>query len=160
MHRAHPTNKIINIINNLTNRSAILMTLHRSMKNVWRKQIKKINKDKLTKNVNYNLQLWLNKKYANKQIVISDIIKLPTIRYLVFKNWSGNHLEYEVKDSQYKFKFTNGMVGLVKHLLEENGFVQTSNNDASIIWNIGVVTPSVYQSLGAYTKINHFPKTY
>lgn len=99
-------------------------------------------------------------KYANKQIVISDIIKLPTIRYLVFKNWSGNHLEYEVKDSQYKFKFTNGMVGLVKHLLEENGFVQTSNNDASIIWNIGVVTPSVYQSLGAYTKINHFPKTY
>lgn len=79
---------------------------------------------------------------------------------MVFKNWSGNHLDYEVKESQYKFKFTNGVVGLVKHLLEENGFAETPNNDATIIWNIGVVPPSVYQSLGAYAKINHFPKTY
>lgn len=57
-------------------------------------------------------------KYSNKEIIIPDTIKLPTIRYLVFKNWSGNHLDYEIKDSPYKFKFTNGVVGLVKHLLE------------------------------------------
>jgi hypothetical protein len=38
--------------------------------------------------------------------------------------------------------------------------VETPNNDATIIWNNGVVAPSVYQQLGAYTKINHFPKTY
>lgn len=45
------------------------------------------------------------------------MIKLPTIRYLLFKNWSGSHLDYEVKDNGYKFKFTNGVVGLIKHLL-------------------------------------------
>jgi hypothetical protein len=83
------------------------------------------------------------------------------IRCLVFKNWSGNHLSYDTaNDSPYKFKFTNGVVALVKHLLEENGFMETSNNDATIIWNIGVVAPGIYQGLSAYAKINHFPKTF
>jgi len=82
------------------------------------------------------------------------------VRHLVFKPWSGNHLSYEVKDNGYKFKFTNGMVALVKHLLEENGFIESTNNEAHIMWNIGVVQPSVYQTMGAYMKINHFPKTF
>lgn len=99
-------------------------------------------------------------KYSKKEIVISETIKLPTIRYLIFKNWSGNHLDYEVKDNGYKFRFSNGVVGLVKHLLEENGFIESSDNDGTFIWNIGVVNPSVYQSLNAYMKINHFPKTH
>ena len=89
-----------------------------------------------------------------------DNYKLPTLRYLLFKNWSGNHLDYEVKDNGYKFRFTNGVVGLVKHLLEENGFIESTNNDGTILWNIGVPNPSVYQSMGAYMKINHFPKSY
>lgn len=33
-------------------------------------------------------------KYSNKEIVIPQTIKLPTIRHLIFKNWSGNHLDY------------------------------------------------------------------
>jgi hypothetical protein len=44
-------------------------------------------------------------------------IKLPAIRHLVFKPFSGNHMNYEIKDNGYKFKFTNGVVALVKHLL-------------------------------------------
>ena len=28
------------------------------------------------------------------------------------------------------------------------------------MWNIGVVQPSVYQTMGAYMKVNHFPKTF
>lgn len=32
--------------------------------------------------------------------------------------------------------------------------------DALIIWNIGVINSSVYQALGAYQKVNHFPKTF
>ena len=62
-------------------------------------------------------------KYANKVIVSDETFKLPSIRYLIFKNWSGSHLDYEVKDNGYKFRFTNGVIGLVKHLLEENGFI-------------------------------------
>ncbi len=85
---------------------------------------------------------------------------MPTIRYLVFKNWSGNHLDYEVKDNGYKFRFTNGVASLVKHLLEENGFFEATNNEGLILWNIGVVQPSTYQSMGAYQKINHFPKSF
>lgn len=65
-----------------------------------------------------------------------------------------------MKDHGYKFRFTNGVVGLVKHLLEENGFVESTDNDGTILWNIGVPSPSVYQSMGAYMKINHFPKSY
>ena len=69
-------------------------------------------------------------------------------------------MDYEVNDNGYKFKFTNGVVGLIKHLLEENGFVESQNNDGSILWNIGVVNPAIYQSMGAYMKINHFPKSH
>jgi hypothetical protein len=52
-----------------------------------------------------------------KLIGKDEPIKLPPIRHLVFKPWSGNHMDYEVKDNGYKFKFANGVVALVKHLL-------------------------------------------
>lgn len=78
----------------------------------------------------------------------------------MFRNWSGSHLEIELFDRGYKYRFINGVVGLVKHTLEENGFVEGFNQDALIIWNIGVISSSVYQALGAYQKVNHFPKTF
>lgn len=40
------------------------------------------------------------------------------MRYLIFKNWSGNHLDIELKDNGYKYRFPNGVAGLIKHLLE------------------------------------------
>lgn len=82
------------------------------------------------------------------------------IRYLIFKNWSGNHLEIELCDRGYKYRFTNGVAGLIKHLLEENGFVEGFGQEGLIVWNIGVIGSAVYQSLGAYQKINHFPKSF
>jgi len=32
--------------------------------------------------------------------------------------------------------------------------------DALIIWNIGVIGSSIYQALSAYQKVNHFPKSF
>jgi tubulin polyglutamylase TTLL5 len=52
------------------------------------------------------------------------------------------------------------VAGLVKHLLEENGFVEGFGQEGLIIWNIGVIGSAIYQSLSAYQKINHFPKSF
>ena len=39
------------------------------------------------------------------------------VRYLIFKNWSGNHLDIELNDKGYKYRFTNGVVSLIKYTL-------------------------------------------
>lgn len=85
--------------------------------------------------------------------------RITQIRYLVFRNWSGDHLNYNINDNGYKYRFPNGVAALVKHLLEENGFCE-GNNEGLIVWNVGVVASSIYQTLGAYHKINHFPKSF
>lgn len=89
-----------------------------------------------------------------------DALEKMTIRHLIFKNWSGNHLDLVLCDNGYKYRFINGVVSLIKYTLEENGFVEGFGQDALIIWNIGVINSSVYQALGAYQKVNHFPKTF
>ena len=70
-------------------------------------------------------------------------------------------MDIDLTDRGYKYRFINGVVGLIKYTLEENGFIEGQNQqDSLIIWNIGVINSSVYQSLGAYQKVNHFPKTF
>jgi hypothetical protein len=85
--------------------------------------------------------------------------KGPVIRYLKFKNWSG-HSVGEQPDLGYKFKFVGGAVGLIKNLLEENGFIESGDNDVTMIWNNGVPKPETLQGMAAYQKINHFPKSF
>lgn len=70
-------------------------------------------------------------------------------------------MDIDLTDLGYKYRFINGVVGLIKYTLEENGFIEGQNQqDSLIIWNIGVINSSVYQALGAYQKVNHFPKTF
>lgn len=85
--------------------------------------------------------------------------KGPVIRYLQFKNWSGLPLP-ENPDVGYKFRFIGGAIGLIKNLLEENGFIESPDNDFTIIWNNGVPKPETLQAMAAYQKINHFPKSF
>jgi len=90
-----------------------------------------------------------------------DILDKINIRYLIFKNWSGSHLDIVLDDRGYKYRFTNGLVSLIKYTLEENGFVEGGGQqDALILWHNGVINSSVYQQLSAYQKINHFPKSF
>lgn len=44
-------------------------------------------------------------------------------------------------DYGYKFKFSTGPISLIKNLLEENGFIESPDNDFSILWNNGVPKP-------------------
>jgi hypothetical protein len=46
-----------------------------------------------------------------------DAVERIGIRYLIFKNWSGNHIDIELCDRGYKYRFPNGVAGLIKHLL-------------------------------------------
>ena len=89
-----------------------------------------------------------------------EVVERKGVRYLIFKNWSRDHININAEDRGYKYRFSNGVVGLVKYLLEENGFVEGQGNEGVIIWNNGVVPSGLYQSLGAYQKINHFPKSF
>jgi hypothetical protein len=52
------------------------------------------------------------------------------------------------------------VASLIKHLLEENGFVEGFGQEGLIIWNIGVIGSAIYQAMSAYQKINHFPKSF
>lgn len=63
----------------------------------------------------------IEKKQANNNALVDatkpiDVDKIG-VRYLIFKNWSGNHLDIELCDRGYKYRFTNGVASLIKHLL-------------------------------------------
>ena len=62
------------------------------------------------------------------------------IRYLVFKNWSGNHLSYDVTDNGYKYRFTNGklqnMIGWLCTVLRSAGESFTHMEVSEILWLI------------------------
>lgn len=109
------------------------------------------------------MQEQIEKKMAETNQLMNikgDAVNQMTVRHLIFKDWSGNHLDIVLFDNGYKYRFPNGVISLVKYTLEENGFVEGYGQDALIIWNNGVINSSIYQSLGAYQKINHFPKTF
>ena len=46
-----------------------------------------------------------------------NIVDKINIRYLIFKNWSGNHIDIVLSDNGYKYRFTNGVVSLIKYTL-------------------------------------------
>lgn len=78
------------------------------------------------------------------------------IRYMQFKPLtedldSYSHKEY--KDFGYYFKFSNGEIKLIKYLLEDNGFLETSHNNWTILWSIGPIKFEIYNSLSPYQKV-------
>lgn len=53
-------------------------------------------------------------------------------------------------DFGYYFKLTSGEIKLIRNSLEENGFKDTTNNDWTVLWNIGVIKYEIYHCLTAY----------
>jgi len=84
------------------------------------------------------------------------------IRYLVFQPLV-NDVKQRPKtppDSGYYFKFNTNAVTLIKYLLEDNGFRESHNSlNFSLLWSNGPIKNEVYQCLGYYQKVNHFPKS-
>lgn len=60
------------------------------------------------------------------------------------------------KDYGYYFKFFNGDIKLIKYLLEDNGFLETSHNNWTILWTIGPIKFEIYNSLSPYQKVSFF----
>ncbi|EAS05014.3 tubulin-tyrosine ligase family protein (macronuclear) [Tetrahymena thermophila SB210] len=97
----------------------------------------------------------------------NNVAKLPPklipvnqniVRYLQFKPWNGV-LQDNVQDSGYYFKLNNCNIKLVRGLLEENGFRETIDKDWTIMWVVGSIKSEIYQTMMAYQKVNHFPKS-
>jgi tubulin polyglutamylase TTLL5 len=63
-------------------------------------------------------------------------------------------------DNGYFYR-VNADIKLIKHLLEDNGFLETYNNfDFSLYWHVGPIKNEIYQSLNFYQRVNHFPKSH
>jgi len=103
-----------------------------------------------------------NKQQREERNLTTYFKLANNIRYLVFQP-----LVTDVKqrpktppDSGYYFKFNTNPVTLIKYLLEDNGFRETNNSlSFSIMWSNGAIKNEVYQCLGYYQKVNHFPKS-
>lgn len=67
-------------------------------------------------------------------------------------------------NSGYYYRFQNGKVKLIKHLLDENGFkdiaTEHSNAHETIYWSTTIIKPETYAKLMPYQKINHFPNSF
>ena len=57
------------------------------------------------------------------------------------------------QDFGYYFKFMSGDIKLIKYLLEDNGFVETSHNNWTVLWSIGPIKFEVYNGLSPYQKV-------
>jgi len=81
------------------------------------------------------------------------------IRYLQFKPLTDDPLHCASKNPQdfgYYFKFlNNGEIKLIKYLLEDNGFLETSHNNWTILWSVGPIKNEIYNSLSPYQKVTN-----
>ena len=58
------------------------------------------------------------------------------------------------QDFGYYFKFLNNAeIKLIKYLFEDNGFLETSHNNWTMLWSIGPIKFEVYNSLSPYQKV-------
>lgn len=81
---------------------------------------------------------------------------LLKIRYLQFKPLTEDPSHFEPKTLQdygYYFRFLNGEIKLIKYLLEDNGFLETSHNNWTILWSVGPIKFDIYNSLSPYQKV-------
>ena len=69
---------------------------------------------------------------------------------------------YKPQDRGYYFKFYNGIpVTLVRYTLEDNGFREAGERgqEWAVCWACSNVKSALYQGMGRFQKVNHFPKS-
>ena len=73
------------------------------------------------------------------------------------KKNENKKINNEVK---YYYKILGNECLLVKNLLEDNGFIQTvNNNEFSILWASGHIKLNVFPYCEKFQKLNHFPRS-
>ena len=129
-----------------------------------------------------------NHKAKNFSLINSETTKFSPhkIRYLNFRpfidlpknyninnNENNNNKENENNNNnkknenkkinnevKYYYKILGNECLLVKNLLEDNGFIQTvNNNDFSILWASGHIKLNVFPYCEKFQKLNHFPRS-
>ena len=69
---------------------------------------------------------------------------------------------FKPKDNKLYFKFYNGFdVRLIRYTFEDNGFREVTDRkqEWSVMWACSNIKSVVYQALGKFQKVNHWPKT-
>ncbi len=68
---------------------------------------------------------------------------------------------YRPPDRGYYYKIYKGDVALIRYTLEDNGFREAVNNlqEWTVMWSVCNMKSQVYQALGKYQKVNHFPRS-
>jgi len=69
---------------------------------------------------------------------------------------------YKPADKKLYFKFYNNVeVKLIRYTMEDNGFREISDRkqEWTVMWACSNIKSVVYQALGRFQKVNHWPKT-
>ena len=147
-----------------------------------------LNKDnKWFTNNNYNnLNRYKNKKNQQQRSIYNKLRSKIKIRYLNFRPYIDlpKYPEEEINKNidtencesisllsncntintnqvNYYFKLLGNGCLLVKKLLEDNGFIESSNRNEewTIAWSSGHIKLNDYEKLHKYQKMNHFPRS-
>ena len=147
-----------------------------------------LNKDnKWFTNNNYNnLNRYKNKKNQQQRSIYNKLRSKIKIRYLNFRPYIDlpKYQEEEINKNidtencesisllsncntintnqvNYYFKLLGNGCLLVKKLLEDNGFIESSNRNEewTIAWSSGHIKLNDYEKLHKYQKMNHFPRS-
>eukprot|EP00826_Nyctotherus_ovalis_P005673 TRINITY_DN1128_c0_g12_i3.p1 TRINITY_DN1128_c0_g12~~TRINITY_DN1128_c0_g12_i3.p1 ORF type:complete len:493 (+),score=145.01 TRINITY_DN1128_c0_g12_i3:330-1808(+) len=64
-------------------------------------------------------------------------------------------------DRGYYYKLYKNSIPLIRFTLEDNGFREAvnANQEWSMMWSVSNMKSQVYQSMGKYQKVNHFPRS-
>ena len=147
-----------------------------------------LNKDnKWFTNNNYNnLNKYKDKKNQQQRSIYNKLRSKIKIRYLNFRPYIDlpKYQEEEINKNidtencesisllsncntintnqvNYYFKLLGNGCLLVKKLLEDNGFIESSNRNEewTIAWSSGHIKLNDYEKLHKYQKMNHFPRS-
>ena len=137
-------------------------------------------------NYYYRNPNYKSKKNQQQKSFVSKIIQKIKIRYLNFRPYidlpkekekeeeSNKNMDVENSESvsiisnfqmntnpvNYYFKLAGNGCLLVKKLLEDNGFIQSTRNEEwTITWSSGHIKLNNYEKLHKYQKMNHFPRS-
>ena len=86
----------------------------------------------------------------------------PASRYLCFRPYafSLNIHPPTPEPSRFSFRMLNCEAKLVRWMLLDNGFTEVRSGDQwTIMWASGSLRSSVFQTLGKFQKVNHFPRS-
>ena len=102
--------------------------------------------------------------YDDERVVNILLGSMPRLKqkFILFRAPTRLYDEPPTVSSPYHmtYKLHKTESRLLRAVLEDNGFVESTGNDWNFCWSGGHVKPYTLQGLNEYQKVNHFPRTY